>query len=894
MPTQPAILGAARLNNFRLGYLTVAQRTHLTITIGGIEVTQPDAPMRVIYKSLTIRDLLFDAPNTCALTLYGPTAPTVGQPIAVWLNANDPVLLFGGELQTVENTYKGRPTTVLHPVTAIDDTARANRRRPLLPYFNTSASTIARELIEVYAPGFSTAGVEADLPPVSITFDGSEAGMKGCLTALAKLVGAYWYFENKTLYFFVTPPGQAPDPIDATPGRFLHDPAITWAIDKSQVRTRVFGKGASTRISTTIAAGTDLVPIVNAEMFTPTGGQAIAGITPDGAACRVLTYTGVQFGGGGGLVGPGAAPSAAPTLVPIDGAGIESGTHSYAVTFTTAAGESLPGPVATITVGLTAQPATPPVPGQPTAGGSVDAGTHYYAVTFVTASGETTSPGITQGVTTTVGDHLVVPPTGKPTLGHAVSEAGGTNNWNVGDVITYRVTFLTPAGETTAGPASNGLTAVANPLSPGYCKLIDVSAMPVSPDPGVTGKRYYRYRNGASQGYNQIPNGWDGVGADGGPLTPGSPPGTNTANVTGTNYQTVPLTGILTGPANVTARRLYRYSGAGPYKLLTTIANNTATTYTDTQPSSALGVGLPMTNTATANRVGVTLPTGGASVTGRKLYRSAANLTPLKFLTLLGDNTTTAYTDASSDAALGAAAPASDTSGLTQPNGQVPAGSTSLILANPAPFAAGGGWAVVGNGEQVVRYTGKSATALTGIPATGPGAIVASISYNSTVTAAPALVGVTGITVLGSSVPGVIEAIIRNSPIHVWVQRDDTAAQADMIALDGGGDGVYEHIWSDERRSEASLKQVCDAQLKLYSRPLVTVTYASRDQKTKSGKTVAIALASPAINESLTIQDVTITEIGIAGLAPKFTVTASTARQSFENILQMLIRKADA
>jgi hypothetical protein len=106
---------------------------------------------------------------------------------------------------------------------------------------------------------------------------------------------------------------------------------------------------------------------------------------------------------------------------------------------------------------------------------------------------------------------------------------------------------------------------------------------------------------------------------------------------------------------------------------------------------------------------------------------------------------------------------------------------------------------------------------------------------------------------------------------------------------------IYEHIWSDERRTEASLRQVCDAQLALYSRPLVTVTYASRDLKTKSGKTVQIALDSPAITETLTIQDVTISEIGIAkGLAPKFTVTASTVRQSFEAILQSLIRKADS
>jgi len=280
----------------------------------------------------------------------------------------------------------------------------------------------------------------------------------------------------------------------------------------------------------------------------------------------------------------------------------------------------------------------------------------------------------------------------------------------------------------------------------------------------------------------------------------------------------------------------------------------------------------------------VTLPLGASAVTGRKLYRTASGLTALRLLATLGDNTTTIYTDAALDSVLGAAPPVTDTSSLTQPNGQVPAGVTEIIVANPAAFAAAGGWAVVGNGEQVIRYTGKSANALTGIPATGPGSLVASVSYNSTITVAPALVGVVG----------VLEQILRGAPVHVWVQRDDLAAQSAMAALDGSGDGVYEHIWSDERRSEPSLIQVCDAQLKLYSRPLVTVTYASRDLKTKSGKTVLIVLSSPAIQASLPIQDVTISELGIKGLLPKFTVTASNARQSFEAILQMLIRKADA
>ena len=999
MPLMPAVLGPnTRLNNFRLASLPAAaaaeRPTHVRISIGGIDVTHPAAPMRVLYQSMTIRDLVFDAPNTCALTLYGG-APHVGQPIEVWINSDAPVLLFSGEIQTVDRTYKGQPTTGIYPVTAIDDTARANRRRPLRPYVNVSASTIAHELIAGYAPGLSSAGVEPNLPAVSITFDGSEGGMKGCLTALAKLIGGYWYFEHKTLYLFVTPPGPSPDPIDDTPGRFLHDPAIAWSSDKSQVRTRVYGKGASTPIRASIAAGTDRVPLENGELFNPSGGQAIAAITPDGAACRVLTYTGVQLGGGGGLVGPGASPSAPPALALADGTEIAAGVHRYAVTFRTAAGESLPGPIAAITVGVTAPPAVAPVPGNPTTGGAVDPGNHYYAVTFVTTTGETTTPAVTQGVTTTVGQGVPTPGataaavrkvtgnlamgvvyrykttftvTGGETLpgaasaaialtapaapasvlgagGQALPLSGGA--LQPGNAYTYTVTFTTASYETAVGPAAQFIL----PPGPEYTAL-HFTKLAYSTDARITGRRLYRLFNGQWRLLATLDNvdirTYTDLTADAnlgpvrasGDAAAGTPPGDqalvtiptsgdpraigrkiyrsdngavyrllttiantaatqyidSTASVAsgaeppttdtsgGASYQTVPLTGIAIGPANVTARRIYRSQG-GDYFLLATIANNTQTTYTDTIANSALGAAMPTTNSAAAGRVSVSLPLGpAATTTGRTIYRSAANATPLQLAGVYLDNTTTSYVDTLADSGLGAAPPATDTSGLVQPNGQVPAGSTSLILANPGPFASEGGWAVVGNGEQVIRYTGKSATALTGIPAAGPGAIVASISYNSTVTAAPALVGVTGI----------LEAIIRNSPVHVWVQRDDPAAQAHMATLDGGGDGVYEHIWSDERRSEASLIQVCDAQLQLYSRPLTTVVYASRDLKTKSGKTVAIALAAPAITETLTIQDVTISEIGIRGLAPKFTVTASQVHTSLESVLRMLIRKADA
>lgn len=60
----------------------------------------------------------------------------------------------------------------------------------------------------------------------------------------------------------------------------------------------------------------------------------------------------------------------------------------------------------------------------------------------------------------------------------------------------------------------------------------------------------------------------------------------------------VALTGIPLGGAAVTSRKLYRtLAGGTTYALLATIANNTATTYTDNIADSALGAGAPTANT---------------------------------------------------------------------------------------------------------------------------------------------------------------------------------------------------------------------------------------------------------------------------------------------------------
>src|SRR4029077_21121119 len=128
---------------------------------------------------------------------------------------------------------------------------------------------------------------------------------------------------------------------------------------------------------------------------------------------------------------------------------------------------------------------------------------------------------------------------------------------------------------------------------------------------------------------------------------------------------------------------------------------------------------------ATMSQDGVSLALGPVGTTYREVYRTALGSTQLQFVAPVPHNTTLLYLDVAADSGRGANAPAGDTSGLAQPTGQVNAGSTSLLTASPAPFSATGGWALVGSVP--VRYTGITGNTLTGIPASGPGALTTTV-----------------------------------------------------------------------------------------------------------------------------------------------------------------------
>ena len=775
MPTQPAVLGTARLNNFRLNYLPARlvkiREWRVLIFLDGDLVR-----CRVRRGSVTIHDVLNDAPNTCQFALDGAPAPEPGMAVRITLNTTTPRLLFNGTLETTALTYEGKPANVVYACSATDDTMRADNRRPFAFYQTVSATTVATDLVARFAPGLTATHVQAGLPTVTVAFDGTE-GFNGCLRAICKIIGGYFYWEDGDLHLFLTEATEAPDPLTATTPTLLMEAPVSATTDESQLRTRVYGRGWGTTLLSDVLAGETVLPLANVALFTPGGGQLIASTTSDGSPTERFTYLGGTDTGQGTLVGLGVAPSVAPAATAIIGTGLGVGNYRYAYTFVTAAGESLPSPVAGV----------------------------------VTSSGVATPP---DGITAR----------------HNINFGSFNAAFPIGEVHQYRYAYSTKVSlldyseVTLLNPTSVTITTVSNQDVHNPTKAAPlVVNVPYSADPRVKSIIVYQYT--AAGGF---------VWRVGGSV----------ANVTGT--------------------------GIGWVEVAVTTTTNPVHSGTDTT-AAARAVSL----------AGVALGPGGT--TQRKVYRSLVNGTALKLQQTIANNTaTTAVTDTTADGSLGAAAPATDTSGLTggAVAGQVLPGATSILTTGTGSLPVDG-W-VVTPGNALIRYAAISGNTLTGIPASGPGAILTALPYGDMIVPVGALRGVTG-----------APAMAKGARVHIFVQRDDLAAQAAAAARESTAtytaDGIHEHLLTDERRAEPSLTALCDADLQLFAYPLVTVQYVSQDTKTKSGKPITIALTSPPIADTLVIQDVTITQLDIAdGVPARFATTASSVKFSLDDILRRL------
>src|SRR4030095_16172343 len=115
--------------------------------------------------------------------------------------------------------------------------------------------------------------------------------------------------------------------------------------------------------------------------------------------------------------------------------------------------------------------------------------------------------------------------------------------------------------------------------------------------------------------------------------------------------------------------------------------------------------------------------------------------------------------------------------------------------------------------------------------------------------------------------------------VNIEVQVDDATAQAES--------GIIEHKMLDGRLSISEAQARGQADLLLHAPTLQSFSYQTRDTKTRSGKTIQVSLAIPALTAALKIQDVTITEIDIAkNLPPLYTVQSCSVLFSYEDMLR--------
>lgn len=461
----------------------------------------------------------------------------------------------------------------------------------------------------------------------------------------------------------------------------------------------------------------------------------------------------------------------------------------------------------------------------------------------------------------------------------ATQTANTTGNLTVG-TYQYAVTFVSPAGESSASPAGIGtITAVNPPRTDGTDGggAGPLAGVPTTGGSLVTGGYAYKVTYVTAAG-ETLPSSDGYSGTSYGVFIPmGS--GTNKINLS-----RIPVS----SDGRVTKRKIYRTkvngggTGFAAYFLLTTINDNTTTTYSDTTADTGLGAAPPSTDTASTGEMDLTsIVTGPSGTTSRKVYRTVVNGTTFMLLTTIADNTTVVYNDNVADGSLGA----------TLAVGTIGAGigDTVLLLSAMAGIPASG-WVRVGS--QLIYYSAiglffapfphlSGLGSLQGIPASGFGSITGFIPAGSPVTVVPSLSGISGI----------IYPILAGDQLNVITKSEDANAQS-VLAAALGGDGVIEDFISDGRLSLTETQAHGDAQLAELKDPVTTLSFDTRDQTFIPGRSTTINLSAVGVTGTYKLQQCTIAGIGIGGKAnfvfPLRTVTASSVRFTFENLLRQL------
>lgn len=172
---------------------TIQGAFYFTLLIAGNDIRR--------QPGVRIHETMNSAPNTCTFRIDGRSAPPkAASEVSV---TDGPKKLFAGIATRVLEEYEENITDLTWNVSAVDYVYWLNRRRPFGNYVCKSITSIAKDLITRYAPWATTNHVQANLPSVSISFNGTE-DFAACLSRMVRMMGGgQWKMDyDKDLHLF--------------------------------------------------------------------------------------------------------------------------------------------------------------------------------------------------------------------------------------------------------------------------------------------------------------------------------------------------------------------------------------------------------------------------------------------------------------------------------------------------------------------------------------------------------------------------------------------------------------------------------------------------------------------------------------------------------------------
>lgn len=832
------------------------------------------------------------------------TRPLAGQIIVVDLTEGP---IFEGPALMVAISFEEESTHLKSHIDVADYAWILNARRPFGSWTkNTSATDVILDIM-AFAPGFTTTFVVSGLPVIvdDLVLNGDQI-ITECLDTISKLAAdpIHWYLDGKDLHYFETEVTTAPDLItDALP-TLLKDPPVTLTEDVSQIRNRIFGKGVGSQVVIGASPGQTVLEVVDIQPFdTPGGGLAIV-------QGQVISYTGVRRqaesvtrqpprlvpapGGSNDLraetielnarVDGPIRDSVLYRMSTVDGMGVESELGPPFGEFGLTS--VVDGIVYNSSLTWTQNPQVPellmqgwfqgittaPFTASDIGGddfveddGFVESGTYRYIFTFKTAGGGETSGNIPSS---TEGQHVVTVPFS--TVGglhpgrfsvrlrlHAnIPFDGGA--WDGFPNPNQRITKL-GIYRSKGGQSTNLQPEITIPGS-GQRRFYSIGELDLTAgstdwqfgDLGTS--RVFTFvdrlsdlslsNENESIEFRSALNPKDGTFKYVFPTntTGGQVRLINLPIIDNINDWDVPTGDIqVQDPAPFGATSIVAVKTGAP---ATFGAGNLmeiegAGTYT-VAFSVVIGGGGAVLVFSPPLRIDLN---GSETITlhppSRKIYRAQKNNPDAwKLLTTINDNSTTEYIDAT---------PTLPPNIEDQTGGELP------------DDPDGGGQPPPGLLPPIIHYV------LIGIPAEG--------------------------------VHSIQRPIIDGAEVNIWEQYDDVDAQI-FLAGRQGGSGIREITINDTSLKRPALRDRIRAEAALFSMPIFTVNYATRDQKTREGRTVEFNLVSPPIVGSFLIQTVVENEIHAEGgaspqLLPKLIVTASSVRFTLEDLLDRALLASD-